>query len=92
LGVLTQRTTAVAASGGEIDLEVLDRVAGDPGDRDHGSIGQQPAGENPQRAVSRRDAGRGEERRGLPQIAAHRLGHLPRGRGDLGPLDIGLAG
>ncbi len=91
LGVLTQRPAAVARPGGEVDLEVLDRVAGDVGDRDDGGVGQQPAGEDPQRVVGDINAGRGEERRRLPQVAAHGLGQLRCGRGDLGPLDIRLA-
>ncbi len=75
----------------EPHLVVLDVIAADVTDRRQPGLGDHPAGgELAQRVLGRIDAGRGQERAQLPQVAAHHRGHPGRRSLDLGPLGPGV--
>ena len=59
---------------GEPDLVVLDVIAADIADRGYASVGEHPAGELAQRAVSSISTPGRQERTQLPQVAAHHDG------------------
>jgi hypothetical protein len=73
------RDRPACPGGGRPQFEVLDVIAADVADCSQPGLVGHPAGEVAQRFLGRVDAGRGEERAQLPQVAAHDRGGLGRG-------------